>query len=263
LKIIFLGDVVGRPGRRAVRLVLPRLMEEHSADFAIVNCENAAAGYGITRSTADELFAGGADCLTSGNHIWANKEAETLLAQDPRILRPANFASGAPGQGVGVYQARNGETIGVINLIGRIFMDPADCPFRRGSEELAAIQTECEAVVIDFHAEATSEKQALGYYFDGRVSAVIGTHTHVMTCDESILPAGTAFITDCGMTGPTDSIIGVEREAVLHKFLTGMPVRFEVPKHAEALISGVIIETALDKKGAKNIQRISLHVPSA
>jgi len=256
VRICFIGDVVGRPGRRALTMALPELIAKHECEFVIANGENAAAGYGISVKVADEMFAAGVDVLTSGNHIWAAKEAPRLLEEDDRILRPANFPPGQPGHGSRLYETRGGHRIGVINLIGRIFMDPADCPFRRGDEELAKL-TEAEAIIIDFHAEATSEKVALGYYFDGRVSAVIGTHTHVCTCDERILPQGTAYITDCGMTGPINTVIGIEKEIALRRFVTGMPERFTVPKHGEAVLSGVVVDVALDKKAAQDIQRIA------
>jgi len=205
------------------------------------------------------MFAAGVDVLTSGNHIWAAKEAPQLLEEDDRILRPANFPPGQPGRGSAVYETRGGHRVGIINLIGRIFMDPADCPFRRGDEELAKLG-DAEVVIVDFHAEATSEKQTLGYYFDGRVSAVIGTHTHVCTCDERLLPGGTAYITDCGMTGPRDTVIGIEKEIALRRFTVGMPERFAVPKHGEAVLSGVVVDVTLDRRAAQDIQRISLRV---
>jgi 2',3'-cyclic-nucleotide 2'-phosphodiesterase len=261
VKILMVGDVVGRPGRHAVRVALPLIREQYAPDFVVVNCENAASGYGITEKTAEELLMAGADCLTGGNHIWANREGVELVGSHPRLLRPANFAPGVPGRGSAAYEAANGVRVGVINLIGRVFMDPADCPFRRGNEELAALPDDAQVVIIDFHAEATSEKQALGYYFDGRVSAVVGTHTHVTTADERILPRGTAYLTDVGMCGPLDTIIGVERDIALGRFLNGLPARFVVPKEAEAGFSAVLVEVRLDKMGAKGIQRVSLTVP--
>jgi hypothetical protein len=259
VKIGFIGDVVGRPGRRALAVALPRLIAQHECEFVIANGENAAAGYGISPKVADEMFAAGVDVITSGNHIWAAKEAPRLLEEDDRILRPANFPPGQPGRGSRLYETRGGHRVGIINLIGRVFMDPADCPFRRGDEELAKL-ADAEVVLIDFHAEATSEKQALGYYFDGRVSAVLGTHTHVCTCDEHLLPRGTAYITDCGMTGPLNTVLGVDREIAVRRFLTAMPERFEVPKSGPALLSGVVVDVALDRKGALGIQRVSLRV---
>lgn len=236
------------------------MTEQWGIDFTIANCENAASGYGITEKTADELLSAGVGCLTSGNHIWAAREALELLDRDPHILRPANFAPGVPGCGSGVFETAGGVRVGVINLIGRIFMDPADCPFRRADDELQALQGAADLVIVDFHAEATSEKLALGYHLDGRVTAVIGTHTHVPTADAMLLPRGTAYVSDVGMTGPTGTIIGVQREVVVRKFLSGLPARFEVPKHGEAILSGVILEVCLDKRAAKSIHRVSLKV---
>lgn len=238
--------------------LLPGLREAEHLDFVIANCENAAAGWGITPKTADELFAAGVDVLTSGNHIWANREAAPLLDSHPAVLRPANFAPGVPGRGSGLYEAANGVTVGVINLIGRIFMDPADCPFRRADEEVARLREHTNVLLVDFHAEATSEKQALGYYLDGRVSAVIGTHTHVATADEGVLPRGTAFITDVGMTGPLGTVIGVERDIILRRFTSGLPQRFEVPKSGPAALAALLVEVSLDKPGARAVKRIAM-----
>lgn len=260
MRVLFIGDVVGRPGRAVVSRAVPRLRDELAVDFVIANCENAAAGWGITARTADELLSAGVDCLTSGNHIWANREGPALVDSHPQILRPANFAPGVPGRGSALYQAANGVTVGVINLVGRIFMDPHDCPFRRGEEEVARLSEHAQVIIVDFHAEATSEKQALGYHLDGRVTAVLGTHTHVQTADEGLLPASTAFITDVGMTGPTGTIIGVDRRVVLRRFTSGMPQRFEVPKVTTGQLNAVVVEASLDNMGAKGIQRISLPV---
>jgi metallophosphoesterase (TIGR00282 family) len=260
VKILFIGDVVGRPGRAVISKTLPRLRGELGLDFVIANCENAAAGWGITARTADELLAAGVDCLTSGNHIWANREAQTLLDSHSQILRPANFAPGVPGRGSAIYETAGGVTVGVINLIGRIFMDPNDCPFRRGEEEALRLADHAQVIIVDFHAEATSEKQALGYHLDGRVTAVLGTHTHVQTADEGLLPAGTAFISDVGMTGPLGTVIGVDRRIVLRRFTSGMPQRFEVPKTANGQLNAVLVEASLDSKGAKGIQRVALSV---
>lgn len=257
MKVLFIGDVVGRPGRAVVSRAIPGLRQELGADFVIANCENAAAGWGITARTADELLSAGVDCLTSGNHIWANREGPALLDSHLQILRPANFAPGVPGRGSAVYEAGNGVTVGVINLIGRIFMDPNDCPFRRGEEEALRLADHAQVIIVDFHAEATSEKQALGYHLDGRVSAVLGTHTHVQTADECLLPGTTAFITDVGMTGPTGTVIGVDRRIVVRRFTSGMPQRFEVPKVSTGQLSAVLVEASLDNKGAKGIQRIA------
>lgn len=255
MTILFIGDVVGRPGRRAVTHLLPQLRDQYRPDFVIVNAENAAAGYGITQSTASELLGAGADCLTTGNHVWAQKEAYELLNRDPRILRPANFAPGVPGHGSWVYPAGKAGAVGVINLIGRVFMDPADCPFRTAAALLEPLRAQCNAVIVDFHAEATSEKAAFGRYLDGRLTAVLGTHTHVQTADERILPGGTAFITDVGMTGPTESIIGAKVEIIVNRFLNWLPARFDVPKAGPAVLSGVVIETEGAGPRAKTIVR--------
>ncbi|MEN6644472.1 MAG: TIGR00282 family metallophosphoesterase [Armatimonadia bacterium] len=259
MKILFVGDVVGRPGRRAVAIGVPEIVKKYGCEFVIINGENAAAGYGVTPKTADELLAAGADVLTTGNHVYAPKEAATMLEMYPQILRPANFPPGNPGRGSAIFEAPNGAGIGVINLIGRVFMEPADCPFRTADAELERLKG-ADVTIVDFHAEATSEKQALGYYLDGRVTAVIGTHTHVGTCDERVLDGGTAYITDCGMTGPINTVIGVDRNTVVRKFVTGMPARFEVPKGGEAVLSAVVVEVDLDKGGAKDIQRVSLRI---
>lgn len=259
MKVLFIGDVVGRPGRRALAVGVPRLIEQYGCEFVIANGENAAAGFGISHKVADEMFAAGVDVLTSGNHIWADKEAFSLVAENDHILRPANFPADNPGRGSGIYHTRRGHTVGVINLIGRVFMDPMESPFFRGDEELAKVSS-ADAIIIDFHAEATSEKQALGYYFDGRATAVIGTHTHVCTCDEHVLPGGTAYITDAGMTGPINTVLGIHRDIALRRFTSQMPERFEVPKRGPAVLSGVVVDVALDKKAALDIQRVSLNI---
>lgn len=258
MKILVIGDVMGRPGRRALADLLPFLQNQHHADFTIVNGENAAGGYGITASTADDLFNAGANCITTGNHVWAQKQAVQLLQDRHDIIRPANYPPDVPGIGANVFTTASGETIAVLNLLGRIFMDPLDCPFRVASEILDQIKDDCSAIVVDFHAEATSEKIAMGFHLDGRVTAVIGTHTHVQTADEKILPGGTAHICDCGMTGPINTCIGVKPDIVLDRFLRAMPVRFEVPKRGPAQLEGVAIETTPGNITAQSIER--LHV---
>ena len=255
MRILFLGDLIGRPGRRTVAALLPDLLDEYRADFVIANGENAAAGLGLTERIAHELLDLGIDVLTSGNHIWQQKEALTFLPHLPQVLRPANYPPTAPGYGWGVYQAHNGEDLAVLNLQGRVFMDPMDCPFRGADAILAELRT-VAATVVDFHAEATSEKAALAHYLDGRVTAVIGTHTHVQTADETILPGGTAFLSDVGMTGPSDSIIGGIPEIMLQRFLTGIRAKFEVPKRGPCILSAVMIESAPNKGTACSIQRI-------
>jgi metallophosphoesterase (TIGR00282 family) len=260
VNILLIGDIIGRPGREAVAALLPELIAEHDIDFTIANGENAAAGLGITEKTAGFLFECGIDCLTSGNHIWAQKEALGFLDREPRLLRPANYPPGVPGQGLGVYTTHRGDRVAVVNLLGRVFMEPMDSPFACADAVLAA-QTEPVVTIVDFHAEATSEKQALGRYLDGRVTAVIGTHNHVTTADERILPGGTAYLTDVGMTGPLESVIGVEIEVSLHRFLTGIPARFQVPSRGPCIFSAVMIECDLQNRLARTIQRLHIQFP--
>lgn len=255
--VLHIGDVVGRPGRNALVYLLPALIAEHDPALVIVNGENIAGGTGITASTAEELFTAGADCITTGNHIWAQKGVAELLERDSRVLRPANYPPGAPGGGAAVLPVRKGdERVGVICLCGRVFMRELDCPFRGADALLSWMREETPAIIVDFHAEATSEKEALGRYLDGRVSAVIGTHTHVQTADERILPGGTAYLTDAGMTGAVESIIGVEPEPVLRRFLTQMPARFDPPKKGPALLCGVVLEIDPADGRAWSIRRI-------
>jgi hypothetical protein len=258
VKILFLADVVGRPGRNVLAALLPDLIAETGADFVVANCENAAAGYGVTRATAQELLDSGAHVLTSGNHIWAQKEAPQLLAEEPRLLRPANYPPGAPGRGYGVFRDGAGVAIGVVNLVGRVFMDPVDCPFRGADGILAELRAEARIIIVDLHAEATSEKEAMGWYLDGRVTAVLGTHTHVQTADERILPAGTAYITDAGICGALDSVIGVDKDIALRRFLSGIPTRFDVPKRSRCILQGALVEADEVTGLALNITRISL-----
>lgn len=261
MRILFLGDIIGRPGRRTVAALLPDLLAEHRIDFTIANGENAAAGLGLTEKIAHELLDLGIDVLTSGNHIWQQKEARDFLPRLPQVLRPANYPPAAPGAGWGVYRARNGEELAVVNLQGRVFMDPMDCPFRGGDAVLAALPP-VAAIVVDFHAEATSEKAALARYLDGRVTAVLGTHTHVQTADETILPGGTAFLSDVGMTGPSDSVIGGIPEVMLQRFLTGIRAKFEVPRGGACILSAVVIESLPHSHTARSIQRILIPLDS-
>lgn len=241
-----------------LRNLLPELRERYLPDFVIANGENAAAGYGITRSTAAELFESGVDCLTMGNHVWAQKEAYALLEQDSRILRPANYPEGVPGIGFGVYPTAGAGAVGVVNLLGRVFMDPVDCPFRVGMQAAERLGSQCDALIVDIHAEATSEKCALARYLDGKATAVLGTHTHVQTADETILAGGTAFISDVGMTGASDGVIGVRPDVVIHRFLTGLPARFEVPTGGPSQLNGVVIETDAGGRKASHIERIRI-----
>jgi len=228
MKVLFLGDIVGQPGRDAVLRRLPGLIEEHALDFVIANGENAANGIGITSKIAQRLLAGGVDVLTTGNHVWRQREVYPFLSNDDRIVRPANFVASSPGRGLTVRTARNGDAVAVINLMGSVFMDAGLSPFRMVDTLVEEAGALAETVVVDIHAEATSEKVAMGRLLAGRVTAVIGTHTHVQTADEEILPPGTAYITDVGMCGAHDSVIGVKTEIILKRFLTEMPAQFEV-----------------------------------
>ena len=228
MRILMIGDIFGRPGRLAVKESLKGIKSELNVDFIIANGENAAGGNGITREIALELLKSGVDVLTMGNHVWDKKEIYTFMQNEHRILRPANYPPGAPGVGARVFLTGSGTKVGVINLSGRVFLANLDCPFRAADKLVEEIRRETPVILVDFHAEATSEKIALGKYLDGRVSAVVGTHTHVQTADETILPEGTAYITDLGMTGPRDGIIGVKQELVIEKFISQQPVRFEV-----------------------------------
>lgn len=227
MRILMIGDIVGRPGRRAVRETLQTIRQELKLDAIIANGENAAGGNGITGEIANDLFEYGIDLLTMGNHVWDKREAVSYIDKEIRIVRPANYPPGTPGRGAGIYNI-NGHKIGIINLSGRVYLSTLDCPFRLADDLLASLRNEARIIIVDFHAEATSEKMALGWYLDGKVSAVLGTHTHIQTADERVLPKGTAYISDVGMTGPRDSILGVKTELVLEKFTTQMPVRFEV-----------------------------------
>jgi hypothetical protein len=255
MNILFIGDIVGRPGRHALREVLPRLRAQHEIDFVIVNGENAAAGFGLTKTVLDELLDLGIDCITSGNHIWAKKEVEKLIENEVRLLRPANFPAGCPGRGAMVYQASNGHSVAVANLQGRVFMAPLDCPFAWLEKHVAALREQAAMIIIDLHAEATSEKQAFARFVEGRVSAVLGTHTHVQTSDEQILPGGTAYITDCGMTGPIDSIIGTRVEEIIRRFRTQMPQKFEVAA-GPVDVCGVVLDLDEGTGRARKITRL-------
>ncbi|HXH25692.1 MAG TPA: TIGR00282 family metallophosphoesterase [Vicinamibacterales bacterium] len=256
MKILFIGDVVGRPGRELLRKGLRGLVAHHGADLVIANVENAAAGFGITKDIGDAILEYGVDVMTSGNHIWDKKEVLDYIAIEPRLLRPANYPAGVPGRGSYVAQTGDGRAVGVINVMGRVFMLHIDDPFTVVQREIEAIRHRTRVIVVDFHAEATSEKVAMGWYLDGRATLVVGTHTHVQTADERVLPNGTAYITDAGMTGPHDSIIGMQREPAMTRFLTGMPAKFE-PASGNPRLNGVIVD-ADDRTGrALGISRIT------
>ena len=255
MKILYIGDTVASAGRTIVRTHLRELQQEHSIDFTILNCENAAPGNGITPVMADEFFDWGVDVLTSGNHIWNKREILPYLDKQSRILRPANYPPGNPGHGLVVVKMRGGGQIAVLNLQGRVYMPPTDDPFRVADSQLATLPREIKVIFVDMHAEATSEKVAMGWYLDGRVSAVIGSHTHIPTADETILPGGTAYQTDAGMTGPFFSVIGVLKEGAINRFLTQMPERFE-PASQDVRLNGVVIDVDGETGKARSILRI-------
>ena len=255
MRILFIGDIVGSPGRRIVQQRLADILVQQQVELAIANCENAASGFGITPRLVEELLAAGVEVLSSGNHVWDRKEILDYFPHQPRLLRPANYPAEAPGGGLYLGTAKNGVGYAVLNLQGRVFMPSIDCPFRTADRELARVPAEVKVVVVDMHAETTSEKQAMGWYLDGRVSAVVGTHTHVVTADEQILPKGTAYITDVGMTGPHDSVIGMDKQGILRRFLDALPVRFEV---ADGNVQMNTVLLAIDPASgrARSIERI-------
>ncbi len=260
MNVLFIGDVVGAPGRRALEELLSRVVDRHFIDLVITNGENASGGLGITPVIADQLLALGIDVLTSGNHIWKHKEILPYLEATDRLLRPANYPPGTPGRGLSVVETAAGEKAAVLNLEGRVFMNPLECPFRIVDQLLASIPPEVKVIIVDMHAEATSEKQALGWHLDGRVSAVVGTHTHVQTADERILPGGTGYITDAGMTGPVDSVIGMKKEIILERFLSQLPQPFKVATQ-NIQLQGVILK--IDAQGrCQEINRLHLSLKS-
>lgn len=255
IKLALIGDIVGRPGRQIVRRLLGDLCSKEDPDLVIANGENAAGGRGLTPPVAKELFDMGVDVLTSGNHIWDKKEIFEHLAQEPRILRPLNYPKGVPGFGSGVFKTRRGSTVGVVNLNGRVFFGVhLDCPFEAGMTEVRRLREITPIVVVDFHAEATSEKQAMGWFLDGTASALLGTHTHVQTADECILPQGTGYITDVGMTGPYNSVLGMKTGPIVDKFMMQLPARFEVAS-GPSQFSAVIV--SVDESGkCRSIKRV-------
>lgn len=255
MKILFIGDIVGRPGRRAVAQQLDRLVDHHRIDFVVANGENAAAGFGLTQDILHELFDLGIDVLTTGNHVWDKRDIFGSLEHESRLLRPDNYPPGRPGRGVGLYATSAGIPVGVINLEGRVFMSNLECPFRTADRLVDELKSQAKVILVDFHAEVTSEKQALGHYLDGRVSALVGTHTHVQTADERILPGGTAYLTDAGMTGAADSVIGMRKQEAIERFLTQVPVRLEVAKGAPTLC-GVVVEVDETTGRAARIERV-------
>lgn len=256
MKVLFIGDVVGEPGRAALLRHLRHIVAEHAIDLAIVNGENAAAGFGITPKIADELFDAGVGVITSGNHIWDKREIYDYIVGQPRLLRPANYPNAAPGAGSVVVDAK-GVAVGVIQVMGRVFMPQLDDPFAAARREVEYVRGQARVIIVDVHAEATSEKRAMGWYLDGEVSAVLGSHTHVQTADEEVLPGGTAYLTDAGMTGPYRSVIGMKHEIVVQKFLTGMPGRFEVAS-GPTVVAGAVVDVDEATGRARGIYRLQV-----
>jgi metallophosphoesterase (TIGR00282 family) len=254
LRVLFVGDIVGNPGRKTAKALIPLVKKEFKVDFCIANGENAAGGSGITYAVAKELYSCGIDVITLGNHTWSKREVLNFIDSDPNIVRPANYPSELPGKGSTVFEGKAGK-IGVVNLLGRVFMENVDCPFKAALREIEYLKNFTKVIIVDMHAEATSEKHAVAWYLDGKVSCVLGTHTHVQTSDEKILTCGTGYITDVGMTGPEEGILGVDRNIIIEKFLTYMPIRFEVAK-GDVQFNAVVID--IDEKSGRtlSIQRI-------
>ncbi len=259
MNILVIGDVVGSPGRGIMKRALPHVFREHDVDYCIANVENAAGGFGVTKDVCDEIRNLGVDCMTSGNHIWDKKEILPWIAQMPELLRPANYPPAQPGRGSHVGRGKDsGVPVATLNLSGRVFMNGAmDDPFRVGLAEVERLRREAKIVIVDMHGEATSEKMAIAYYLDGMVTAVVGTHTHVPTCDQRVLPKGTGYCSDIGMTGPYDSVIGVEKEPIIQRFLTGMPTRFETAK-GDPRLAAVVIGADPRSGRAVSIERLLL-----
>ena len=260
MKVLFIGDIVGKIGRNTVKALLPNLIDKYKLDLVIANGENIAGGFGLTEALVTELFRMGVDVITTGNHVWDKKDFVNYISKDNRVLRPLNYPPGVPGYGSVSYTLSNGMKAGIINLSGRVFMPSMDCPFRTAKPEIEYLKKETDVIIIDLHAEATSEKIAFGYYVDGKVSAVIGTHTHVQTADEKVLEHGTAYITDVGMTGPSYSVIGIGVDQIIQRFLTGMPDRF-ITADGDGILSAVVIEISNDSGKATAIQRIQISYP--
>lgn len=238
---MMIGDICGQPGRHTAAHFIPLFKEKYNLDFIIANGENSAGGVGITANVLEELLEMGIDSITTGNHVWDKKEVFNFIDTEESLIRPANYPPGTPGKGYHILSVQN-RKIAIINLLGRVFMPPIDCPFRVADQILSEIKNICDIIIIDFHAEATSEKLALGYYLDGQVSCIAGTHTHIQTADERIFPRGTAYISDIGMVGSWNSILGVDKEPVIKKFLTGLPVKFNVAADTEAIFGAIIIK---------------------
>lgn len=259
MNILFIGDIVGNPGRDAIKILLPKIKKEEAIDFTVANAENAAGGAGLTPNVADELLEMGIDVLTTGDHIWDRKEILEVIDKEHRILRPLNYPEGAPGIGSIILNSKSGTKVGVINLVGRVFMQAVECPFKTGIKEVNKIKEETPVVIVDIHAEATSEKLALCWYLDGLVTAICGTHTHIQTADERIFQKGTAYLTDLGMTGPFDSVLGRRPEQIIRRFITGLPTRFEMAD-SNVQLQGAVINCDAKTGRANSIKRIQRRV---
>ncbi len=257
MRILFIGDIFAKVGRDLVRRALPGLVRRHEIECVIANGENAAGGFGLTRDIADELLALGIDVLTSGNHVWDKREVLSFIDEQPRLLRPLNYPAGTPGRGSAVVTTRTGDLVGVVNVMGRVFMTAIDDPFTTVRREVERLRARTPIVFVDVHAEATSEKVAMGWYLDGLATAVVGTHTHVQTADAQVLPQGTAYLTDVGMTGPHDGVIGVDREAIIQRFLTALPSKFDTARGMPRL-HAVVIDVDAESGRARGIDRLSL-----
>jgi 2',3'-cyclic-nucleotide 2'-phosphodiesterase len=259
MNILIIGDVVGSPGRAIMKKALPAVFRKYDVDYCIANVENAAGGFGVTKEICDEILDMGVDCLTSGNHIWDKREILGVVDMIPQLLRPANYPVGQPGRGAYVGRGKDSQVpVATLNLSGRVFMNGAmDDPFSLALREVEALRKEARVIIVDMHAEATSEKMAIAYYLDGKVSAVVGTHTHVPTCDQRVLPGGTAYLSDLGMTGPYDSVIGVEKDAVIARFLTAMPNRFETAKN-DPRFAAAVVDVDPETGRARSIERMLL-----
>ena len=255
MNVLFIGDVFGKPGRHILHELLPKIKQTYAVDVVIVNGENAAGGFGITPDIAEEFSAWGVDMITSGNHIWKKPAITEYMGSCSRVLRPINMSKTSPGKGIGIVRKANLPAVAVINAIGRVFMDHSDCPFRATKAALDELDSDIKIIIVDFHAEATSEKRVMGWYLDGKVSAVLGTHTHIQTADEEILPKGTGYLTDVGMTGPHDSVIGVEKETIIQKFLTQMPSRFS-PATNGVQLNGVVLQIDDNSGRCTDIRRL-------
>ena len=259
MRILFIGDIVGKPGRRAVSGLLDNIKSSYDIDFVIANAENASGGFGVTRKVVEELLSSGIDILTSGNHIWDKKEIISGFDQEKQLLRPANYPIENPGTGSVIVYTLEGQKVGVLNILGRVFMNNIDCPFKTAIGEVKKLKAETNVILIDIHAEATSEKMAMGWYLDGMVSAVIGTHTHIQTADERILPEGTAYITDVGMTGAMDSVIGMKKNIIIERFLTQRPQKFEVAK-GDIQLNAIVTDIDVKTGRSTSISRLKMNL---